>query len=309
MPLSKGEILKSKDAKRESKSLDFKAQFDTKSEQDWCEIIKDLVAIANSGGGLILVGVMDDGRPSGANVSEVLKLDGAKIGDKIRRYTGEEFDDFEVEEIRRNGKPVAAIRIGPADVPLVFIAQGSYTAGGKPCHAFAKGTVYFRHGAKSEPATRSDLRRVIEREVKRSRKELTRNLRQVTDAPFGSTVQVLSKGVSESVSPDAVRIRLTDDPSAPAYRKLDVDKDYPHRQKEVLAEVNSKLGKAVINQYDIQCVRNVFAIDKNERFCHLFKFSGRQYSDAFVDWLVQQYKADSAFFAKARAKHREQPKD
>lgn len=54
-------------AKRESKTVDFKSSFDPESNGDWCELIKDFVAIANSGGGVILIGVADDGTASGTN--------------------------------------------------------------------------------------------------------------------------------------------------------------------------------------------------------------------------------------------------
>src|ERR1700745_3001494 len=41
-------------AKRESKTVDFKTAFDPDRASDWCELIKDMVAVANSGGGTIL---------------------------------------------------------------------------------------------------------------------------------------------------------------------------------------------------------------------------------------------------------------
>jgi len=48
-------------AKRESKAVDFKRSFDPASVAEWCELIKDIVAMANSGGGTILIGVNNDG--------------------------------------------------------------------------------------------------------------------------------------------------------------------------------------------------------------------------------------------------------
>jgi hypothetical protein len=35
----------------ESTTLDFKSSFDPDSKQDWCELIKDMLAMSNSGGG------------------------------------------------------------------------------------------------------------------------------------------------------------------------------------------------------------------------------------------------------------------
>ena len=37
--------------------IDFKRQFDITSQADWCEIVKDIVAMANSGGGFIVIGL------------------------------------------------------------------------------------------------------------------------------------------------------------------------------------------------------------------------------------------------------------
>jgi len=49
-------------AKRESKRIDFKERFDTQAAGEWCEIIKDIVAMANSGGGAILFGTDNIGK-------------------------------------------------------------------------------------------------------------------------------------------------------------------------------------------------------------------------------------------------------
>jgi hypothetical protein len=43
-------------AQGETRSIDFKEHFDPKELSEWLELIKDLVAMANSGGGLILIG-------------------------------------------------------------------------------------------------------------------------------------------------------------------------------------------------------------------------------------------------------------
>jgi hypothetical protein len=56
---------------------------------------------------------------------------------------------------------------GVTEAPLVFRQLGIYEKDGKRKTAFARGAgaVYFRHGAKSEPATTEDLRNVIGRRV------------------------------------------------------------------------------------------------------------------------------------------------
>lgn len=139
-------------AKRESKYLDFKNKFDPSQAEDWCEVIKDIVAMANSGGGMVIIGVNNDGSPSNEDISAILRIDHAHITDKVARYTGEQFDDFSIQETDRKGRKIAVLQINPVAIPMVFIQPGTYDVGdGKQKTAFSKGSVYFRHGAKSEP--------------------------------------------------------------------------------------------------------------------------------------------------------------
>jgi predicted HTH transcriptional regulator len=147
-------------AKRETRNLDFKERFDPGDAAEWCELVKDFMAMANSGGGLIVVGVCNDGTASRADVRPILTLDPAKITDKVERYTGLQFADFEIHEAKRGRKKVAVIQVGAArEAPIVFTKPGTHPVAGdsgKQKTAFSKGTVYFRHGAKSEPATTAD---------------------------------------------------------------------------------------------------------------------------------------------------------
>lgn len=64
----------------ESATVDFKLSFDPKSKGEWCELIKDIVAMSNSGGGSIVVGVDDDGNPStNSDIAPLLAVDPADV--------------------------------------------------------------------------------------------------------------------------------------------------------------------------------------------------------------------------------------
>lgn len=294
---------KVKNAKRESKYLDFKEKFDITQAQDWCEIIKDIVAIANSGGGCILIGAKNDGTPSGWDATPLLNLDPAQITDKIAKYTGEQYADFEIQEVKKNDNRLVALLIYPVSVPMIFIQPGTYDIGdGRQKTAFGKGTIYFRHGAKSEPGNGKDLKECIEREIENIRKSWLGNIRKVIEAPHGYRVSILPPQVVESSLSTAIPIRIVDDASAPAYRKIDPDKTHPYRRKEVVQLVNQKLsGGKQITAYDIYCVRKAYKIDQTKpNFYYKSKFASPQYSDVFVNWLVEQYEKDPSFFNKAR---------
>lgn len=155
-------------SKDESDALDFKRGFDPKKTSDWCELIKDMVAMTNSGGGQIVIGIDDDGARSGEDVSDFLKVDPADFTNKIHKYTAQQFSDFRVDKIDVGGGSIAVMSIGGVRFPIVFSAPGEYEITmGKSKSAFAKGTIYFRHGAKSEPGTSEDLRNALERELAR----------------------------------------------------------------------------------------------------------------------------------------------
>lgn len=291
-------------AKRETRSLDFKECFDPDSAADWTELVKDFMAMANSGGGIIVVGVCNDGTAAKDDVAAVLELDPAKITDKVERYTGVQFSEFEIHETKRGRKKVAIIEIGAVrDAPIAFTKPGTYPtpeAKKQQKTAFSQGTVYFRHGAKSEPATTADLRDFIGRRLDEMRELWLGRVRQVIEAPENARMATV-QGVDESGTP--TEIRLTDDPDAIVFGKLDPDKTHPFRQTELIDEVNRQLpDNAQINTHDILSVRRVYDIREasHPQFTHEPLYTSAQYSQVFAGWIVEQYKRDSEFFWKAR---------
>lgn len=261
--------------------------------------------MANSGGGVILIGLRNSGKHSGVNVADIIQYDPANVTNKVASYINQQFSDFEILSLRRGGGLVAAVVIGAADTPMVFVRPGTYPVpGNRQETAFARGTVYFRHGAKSEPGTTDDLRRFVEARVEQLRKRWLAGVRKVVNAPVGSEVFVArpAAGMVSSV----IRGRVVSDPGAPGFIPENADEVWPYRQIDVIRKVNARLkGKAHINSHDILCVRRAHNIDKNRRFMYRpYKKSIPQYSREFIDWLVAQYNKDAEFFQKARAIHR-----
>ncbi|HEX7419836.1 MAG TPA: hypothetical protein VF505_08105, partial [Thermoanaerobaculia bacterium] len=239
-------------AKRESRRVAFRKRFDA-------GVVKDVVAIANSGGGVI---VFDEG-----------PIDKAALGDV----------DFDIVDAVKDSKPVVALIIEEAPVPIVM-----------------NGIVYVRHGAKSEPATTKDLAGVIDRRVSAHRRSWLSAVRSVVQP---RQQPALSSEVRDSDSPSATPIRVVTDPRAPAFRVIDYDRTHPYRQKELLAAFRERIPLRPINQFDLLSVRHTHAIDANPDFSHKSLFGTRQYSQRFLEWLVKQAESDPSFFSAARAKY------
>jgi hypothetical protein len=264
-------------AKRESKYVDFKGNLDFSEPDAWCEVVKDIVAMANSGGGVLLIGLDNRGLPTGFDPQAVLQLDEAKMTDQIAKYSGVQFDGFAISEEFKNGIRLAAIVVEAAPVPIVFTKPGTYPLSeNKQKTAFSAGTVYFRHGAKSEPGETNDLRMAMERQLEITRAGWLKGVRRVITAPRGSQVLTFPAGVNvrDSASSDPRAIRIVDDPDAPAFRRLDYDITHPFRQKEATAEINRGLaGRARINSFDVQCINRVYDIQSREAFYHCPRYS------------------------------------
>jgi hypothetical protein len=254
-------------------------------------LVRDIAAMANAGGGVIVL----DG---------IAGLDEEQLHEQLAEYAEPEFEAFHVESIARKGRPSTAVVVEESgNTPLVFTQSGRYRgADGSEHVAFARGGLYFRHGSKSEAATGVDVRDFIRRQLDATRTQWLANIRQVMHAPDGAEVAVVETAERDEEGRPTL-IRLTTDPHAPLYGQVDPDQSHPYRQKEVISEVNERLGEGAVNAFDVLSVRRVHQISEETRpeFVHVPKFGSPQYSDAFVDWLAGEYGRDRQFFEKAKA--------
>ncbi len=280
-------------AECETANLNYKSSFDPKSKRDWCELLKDVVAMANSGGGVIIVGINDDGSQSGCQIQGMLDLDSADVSDKIKSYTDCVYSDFRIVSAELKGKSAGCFVLGDAQIPMIFTRPGTYPTDGPKQQetAFGRGTIYFRHGAKSETGTAEDLRICVEREVERLRSAWLENVREVIEAPPGSHVVVMAS--SGDITSEGRSVRLTTNPEAPLVRELDPNQSHPHRQMDVARKVTEKLGSNhSVTRYDVFCVRKARDIENMPQFFYKPKHSSGQFSDEFIDWFVDEHKTN-----------------
>lgn len=111
--------------------------------------------------------------------------------------------------------------------------------------------------------------------------------------------------------PAEADIRLSSGPDGKVTRVVEVAKDpsrtHPHRQKEVVTEVNRRLaGRRQITSYDVICICNVYGVKTRSEFHYRGSVPGNpdQYSDALVDWIADQYEHDAAFFGQTRDRYK-----
>lgn len=300
--MNKKIIEKAKTSIKESKDLDFKVSFDINSKKDWCEIIKDIIAISNTSDGILLFGVDDNGQVTEGDYKEIFLIDPATITDKITTYTNITFSNFEIIQILRDGITLPALYIFQSDIPTIFSKPGDYSLeNGKQKSAFAKGTLYFRHGAKSEPANQNDIHQIYQKWQIKIRNEILNNIQHVIEAPEDHKVYTFPKNIKVTTMADAVPVRLTDTDDATPIRIENPDEFYPLRQMDIIKLINDNIGKNLkINNYDIYAVRTVFNIDENKKYYFKSKFGSPQYSNDFIGFILKEYNSDNKFFKKTR---------
>lgn len=304
---------RAENAQKESKHLDFKSEFDVNSAAQWCEVIKDIVSFANSGGGVIVFGVNDDGSNANVDTSPIFKLDLADLTNKIEAYTGHHLAEIEIIEVERNGDLRTAFIIASADTPIVFTRHGAdVLVKGKQKPAFAKGTVYFRHGAKSEPGTRDDLIGWRERAIERARSNWVKGIRKVIEAPAGHTITVVSSppsGKKGTFQPEgmAISAEISAAPGAVRIVPQNAEELWPYRQKDLLSEVNKGIqASRPINGHDILCINSHLGVLKNHpEFAYKpHRLASPQYSKKYAVWIVEQFKQDAKFFKRIREEYK-----
>ena len=294
-----GALVAALSAPRESKGIAFRRAFGESDAGAWLELLKDIAAMANSGGGVIVVGVGRDGRPAEWDATPFLTTAATRLTDAFFEYAGEAVAEFEIAPVSKGECRLAAVLVHPRiGSPIVFQKAGDHNAESRAKTAFARGTVYFRHGASSGPGTARDVERFVHREVERQRRAWRSNVRKAAAAPADARVLVVKP--KTPTAPPLTDVRVVDDPDAPVIGRADFDVTHPHRQRDVIRLVNEAIDRP-INQFDLLSVKRVHAVEDQERFFHKPRFSSPQYSDAFVQWLVDRSRADPMFFEEARA--------
>lgn len=180
-------------ARGESAELDFKDEVRLSgqgSAHGWNEVVRDIVAMANTDGGIIVFGCTSSGRPTGADLNDVLAVDQSTIVEKVFSATGENFGEIRIDSVTKAGIPRPAWVIGKSSRLLVFSRDASAERidGRTRRLPFRRGVVGVRHGSKSDIASAADLDRMIDGRVTERLGEYLGRSNFAAVAPQGVTV-------------------------------------------------------------------------------------------------------------------------
>jgi predicted HTH transcriptional regulator len=197
--------------KRESAKLDYKREWDPQRNREVLELTKDLVSMANTAGGYVVIGMGDGGEEVGLSVAQLDKLDEATLRAQVQSFIGTPLELFLDRTIVRESKRYAVVTVLKCPrSPVVFEKIGQYTdpgPGNKQTIVFREGDVFVRHGSASERWNQEDVRtiyaRVVEREKERWLADVLPDVRKLiqgagTGAPPAPSPQELLRSDAET---------------------------------------------------------------------------------------------------------------
>ncbi|MGB6463346.1 MAG: ATP-binding protein [Nitrosotalea sp.] len=153
---------------KETSFHDFKWTIDVRKDSDFPEIVKDVFAFSNHGGGFIVLGVKQndhsDDKIKGSFVKVGLpndfEIDQATLQEKINAYMDSPlaigYAQFE-RPINKQQRKFALIYIPPSSKILTPTKDGVYKRDNKEKKAFLKDKIYTRRGTQGIPALEAEI--------------------------------------------------------------------------------------------------------------------------------------------------------
>ena len=222
------------------------AKFDRASDRDWCELVRDVVALANSGGGTITIAC----RLRRSAVGHGLSADDRPGGQRHRASAGPLHGRFVCRRpsaCRRAARPSKSPSARPrCQSPL---QAGHLHRSRTPVRTAAKFLPPARStsatATRASPATPADMRSVLDRSLRQVRRRWLRGIRRVMSRPGEPARRPRAKATAaEHVAATLQPVRIVNDPNAPALQPQDVDRLYPWRQKDLVRELNAASATA-----------------------------------------------------------------
>ncbi|WP_084076640.1 ATP-binding protein [Desulfacinum infernum] len=149
--------------------------------------IQDIVAMANSGGGLIIFGVDKNGGRTGIDGTLADSFDPANITNKLNRYASQARITIAYVELNFYRKRFGFLLIHAAPKIIVFESDGGYQDdNGRQKKAFFRGVIYTRTPGGNTEARQSDLDEMIDKIVQERIHSFVAKIEKVAHLPVNA---------------------------------------------------------------------------------------------------------------------------
>jgi hypothetical protein len=169
-------------SRKEPPDIEFKLGFDG-SNASWLDVLKHLVAMANSGGGTLVFGVDRDGARRGLPGSLLAVFDPANITNKLRKYSPGNVTTA-YRELVVGSLQFGFLLVDGSESIGVFESDGNFQMpDGKPGRSFVRGIVYVRVPGSTREATQRDLDALVHRIAERRVSAFLARIERIAKVP------------------------------------------------------------------------------------------------------------------------------
>jgi len=170
----------------ESKNLDYKSPMGWDANTDSTRgLVKDIVAMANSGGGHIIIGVDDGCKPIGLFKSQLDSFDSSKIGDYVNNYIDPPVNITVIKKNIEKDKKDFVIIVIPDFPEIPHLCKKNFdNTRNKPL--FHEGDIFVRNDNNESVKikTAHDMRTIINSSVLKSRDTVADFISKIFKSPI-----------------------------------------------------------------------------------------------------------------------------
>lgn len=179
----------------EHAEVEFKAQLDLTKTADKVKLVSEVVAMANTNGGLIRIGVTDDGTERGLSPDLARLFEPARVADLVGSFTSPDHIEITVTTTSvPSGQIVDLVIERFADPPVVMCKDGTFSNGKKSGTEFRAGDVLVRKGTRALRAGRGDYQLWTRRACDDARRTLLDRVAFVAQLPEGAELRAAVGG-------------------------------------------------------------------------------------------------------------------
>ncbi|MCD6119434.1 ATP-binding protein [bacterium] len=302
--------------------LEFKQLFDN-SKRAWVSLLVELVSIANTEGGVVIVGVSDDGELIGCDKELLKSFDAATIRQKLETYSPNSAVEVRARAFNYYNSDYIALCVAKSNNLIVFDKDGNYKEEkGKTKAAFHHGVVYVRKPGGKCAATQTDLdSRVREIAQDLAGKHLAR-IKRMASIPIESELVAVDPSnpehgyrIKDTGEAEPVQLVATGEGEVPVSRAIALIRDRPVpvinpgrlRVKHVCKKVEKALGtKKRYRQHQHTQSWKYYGVrpptispnpaDCRTEFCQYDEPHGDYlYTEKWVEFLIEKLKDDEEY--------------
>jgi hypothetical protein len=179
----------------ESPILDRKVTFDHQDPKAKLELVRDLVAIANTGGGRIVVG-HDEVNEVGITEDVVEALDSSRVAEWLANFASPV--PLHLSHDARpltGGRFLLTLTISAAEFPIVISKRGLWKGADskRDRPVFEPGDIFVRHSTRTERANYEDIRSWVLKAREAERESILDRITTFVKLPEGAALQVVSQ--------------------------------------------------------------------------------------------------------------------